>query len=329
MFGRRRAPPPPPLPAPAQPYPILVLGMFAGWLLFLVLAKQQRALPRPHQLKRLWMCWPMTLGAFLTAQHDVLGHFNLRGGHDLNDPVQALVYLVPIVGFALLFTSEMVTWIFALLANPPPAFAALRHPVMSVHAMSLLYYIFEPITETCVRFDAFGRPLHPLRYVMWTISVSTMCLALYVVVEHLLRNSKFQRSLSEVELRDMFIDALIGCYFTFTLGYLGSHLIMSESRVLNYGCFFAASAAFYLMLARLTSMLTHVSRERRIVQTGFAVQFKVVRAAVVVAWNIFPCVWLLGATNTISVFHEHIGYVIGDVCAKYLLLFVYVQSING
>lgn len=164
---------------------------------------------------------------------------------------------------------------------------------------------------------------------MWTISVSTMCLALYVVVEHLLRNSKFERSLSEVELRDMFIDALIGCYFTFTLGYLGSHLTMSESRVLNYACFCASSAAFYLMLARLTSMLTHVSRERRIVQTGFAVQFKVVRAAVVVAWNIFPCVWLLGATNTISVFHEHIGYVIGDVCAKYLLLFVYVQSING
>lgn len=38
----------------------------------------------------------------------------------------------------------------SLLGNTP-AFAALRHPVMSVHVMTLLYYIFEPITETCVR----------------------------------------------------------------------------------------------------------------------------------------------------------------------------------
>ena len=38
--------------------------------------------------------------------------------------------------------------------------------------------------------------------------------------------------------------------------------------------------------------------------------------------------WLLGATNTISVQSEHVGYVIGDITAKYLLLFVYLSHVN-
>ena len=44
-------------------------------------------------------------------------------------------------------------------------------------------------------------------------------------------------------------------------------------------------------------------------------------------WHIFPVVWLLGATNVIQPFEEHVGYIIGDVCAKYTLLFVYVGSV--
>ena len=50
--------------------------------------------------------------------------------------------------------------------------------------------------------------------------------------------------------------------------------------------------------------------------------------AIVIIWHVFPAVWLLGATQMITVFEEHVGYVIGDICAKYLLLFVYVSHVN-
>ena len=48
-----------------------------------------------------------------------------------------------------------------------------------------------------------------------------------------------------------------------------------------------------------------------------------------VTWHIFPIVWLLGASNVITVFQEHAGYVICDMCAKYLLLFVYISHVNA
>ena len=50
--------------------------------------------------------------------------------------------------------------------------------------------------------------------------------------------------------------------------------------------------------------------------------------AIVIIWHIFPIIWLLGALQLITVFEEHVGYVIGDLCAKYLLLFVYVSHVN-
>ena len=50
--------------------------------------------------------------------------------------------------------------------------------------------------------------------------------------------------------------------------------------------------------------------------------------AIVIIWHVFPIVWLLGALQLITVFEEHVGYVIGDLCAKYLLLFVYVSHVN-
>ena len=46
-------------------------------------------------------------------------------------------------------------------------------------------------------------------------------------------------------------------------------------------------------------------------------------------WHIFPCVWLLGATDLVSAYNEHVGYVMCDLCAKYLLLFVYLSHINA
>ena len=46
-------------------------------------------------------------------------------------------------------------------------------------------------------------------------------------------------------------------------------------------------------------------------------------------WHLFPLVWLLGATSTITIFQEHVGYVWCDLAAKYLLLFVYLGYVNA
>ena len=97
----------------------------------------------------------------------------------------------------------------------------------------------------------------------------------------------------------------------------------------NYLLFCAASFFFYMMLWKLTRMLSSVLHDKKVIAAGLSTQFKAVRIAVWLVWHVFPMVWLLGATGSISIFHEHVGYLAGDLCAKYLLLFVYLSHVNS
>jgi len=202
---------------------------------------------------------------------------------------------------------------------------------MCVHAITLLYYIFEPGVERCLMLDAFGRPLHPMRYVMWTISVSSMCVSLYLVTEGSLSQTRRdeKRAISREETRDKLVDALLATVFTFLFGFLGSRVNVEGTLWPNVAFFLMSSASFYLKLYRLWAMLGDVTGSGRVVRSGNAPQFVVIRVAVVIVWHVFPCVWVLGAFNAITPFEEHLGYVLGDLCAKYLLLFVYISHVNG
>ena len=226
----------------------------------------------------------MSLCFFLTAQYDLL--LSAPRERDLSDPTTSFIYALPVAGFGLLLCSEGVSWLFGMLGKQS-AFASARHPVMSVHAVSFLYYVSEPGTESCVMFDAFGRPLHPLRYVLWTISVSSMCFSLYLVVEKLLAQSKELRPISTPRLRIMLIDALLGCYGTFVLGFLGSGIVLESTHLHNYCLFCLSSCCFYLMLHRLTKMLNFVIRTKYIILSGAAPQFRAVQSARATA-KVFP-----------------------------------------
>jgi len=309
----------------------VLIGIYTAWLAYLIMAKYRRTMLAPASLDNLWMCWPVSLTIFLSARHELLPLSQADIERDLGDPFKALVYAMPIAGFGLLLLSETAVWLFGYL-GPRRRFASLRHPVMSVHAISLLFYISEPGAEACVMFDAFGRPLHPLRYVMWTISVSAMCFAIYLVVENLLKEGKQyeeQRSYKATPLRNRFIDSLLGCYGTFVLGFLGSSIRMEGTYVPNAVFFTASTASFYRMVWQLSEMLHIASNDPAVRRIGLSAQFVAIRIVVFIVWHSFPVVWLLGAFDLITVFGEHMGYCMCDICAKYLLLFVYVSHVNA
>ena len=231
--GRRRHPPlnPPP------PYPVLVVVIYAAALIFLVLARYGLVFRRPDRLDRLWMCWPVCMAVYFLSSYSLNteGVSKMGAGRDLSDPMSSLIFSLPIAGFGLLLVSEMITWLFAALAKQR-TFASLRHPVMSVHLTTWMYYISEPGLESCTMSDAFGRPLHPMRYVMWTISVAAMCYALYLVVESVLQQPGVSRAPSHTpswssvmvptheapdalapsytRMRRMLLGAWLGCYGT-------------------------------------------------------------------------------------------------------------------
>jgi len=86
--------------------------------------------------------------------------------------------ILPVAAFGLLIISEFCTYIFSLFA-PEVIFAYLHQPTMAVHAASLTYYVIELFQSYHAMTDAFGRPSFPLRYVLWTVSVSTMLVCIY------------------------------------------------------------------------------------------------------------------------------------------------------
>eukprot|EP00964_Phaeocystis_antarctica_P085564 scaffold54073_cov60-Phaeocystis_antarctica.AAC.1 len=80
---------------------------------------------------------------------------------------------MPIAAFGMMLVSEISVLVFAR-GFPRMTFSYMRYPVMSVHATSLFYYLVELFLTTHTMIDAFGRPIYPLRYVMWTCSVPRM-----------------------------------------------------------------------------------------------------------------------------------------------------------
>jgi hypothetical protein len=80
---------------------------------------------------------------------------------------------MPIAAFGMMLVSEISVLVFAR-GFPRMTFSYMRYPVMSVHATGLFYYLVELCLTTHTMIDAFGRPIYPLRYVMWTCSVSRM-----------------------------------------------------------------------------------------------------------------------------------------------------------
>ena len=134
---------------PPPPFPILVLVVYGVWLLYLLAAKNNRVMHDPSRLKQLWLCWPLSLGSYAVSRYSLSQDTPIGTGRDLSDALHSLIFALPIAGFGLLLMSEFTTWFFATL-GPQRAFAPLRHPVMSVHAISFLYYVDEPGTETCL-----------------------------------------------------------------------------------------------------------------------------------------------------------------------------------
>ena len=187
--------------------------------------------------------------------------------------------------------------------------------------------------------DRIGRPLSPLRYVMWILSVSNMCISIFLVVRNVLaqpaKGCMPWRLEDASKLHAQLVRTLFAVLGVFVLGYyaldpsLSQRLPAAISLLPNFLAMVGSFAAFYYLLYNLDNMLWRAQTHPLLAVTRIGAQFKIVRVAVLIAWHIFPVVWLLAASNVVTVAEERIGYVIGDLVAKYLLLFVYVTAISN
>ena len=206
-------------------------------------------------------------------------------------------------------------------------FAYLRHPVMAVHAASLSYYVREFAVAQPAMTDAFGA-VYPLRYVLWCGSVSSMLISVYYVVECTLRTLRDpMRKLAG--LHDELAGGLLAVNMTFTLGFFAG-LRTPWGRPLNAVCLVGSCYGFYAMLGAIDRMLAAIqatasANHMRAASRGNSRS----PAAPSSSSGTFPAVWALAASDAISPEVEHVGYIFADLLAKFLLMFVYVASVNN
>jgi len=337
---QRSPEPPPPLPNLEWWFggPGYTLGAFILWSIYtrgcIALERGHLGRLQPHHAKYTFWCFPLAVlvhaVSYFSESHGVaeVDFLSSLSGKTLDRSL--LLYLgcrvMPIAAFGMMLVSEISVLIFAR-GFPRMTFAYMRYPVMSVHATSLFYYLVELFLTTHTMIDAFGRPIYPLRYVMWTCSVSCMMISVYYVVECQHRHMRADLA----TLRRLHHDLAVGLLCvngTFTAGFLAGRP-WGDRRHINAICFMTSTACFYSMLGCIDRMLVSTQERAEERMPGVAWQFAVTRNAVFLVWHLFPIVWALAAADAISVEVEHMGYVASDMAAKFLLLFVYIASVNN
>jgi len=319
-----------PPPPPEFEKPPFQSGLLLGTVLFLLalqyLGAILRSLRQPGSSVALlnkdnsYLCMPCYTGVLL------LFHLALIGaGYELQSPLPAglpatnpllFLYMVsPVVGFGLLLFSEFLSWLFTSVLGPARRYAYFRHPIMAVHASTLLFYVLSYSQGAVALQDRFGRPLYPVRYVHWFLSVSSLGQSVYMLLVNLPNSPHW---LSDVLMRYM-----LAVPMCFVSGFVASY---SDALLLSMACLAISFAAFWYMLTLMLRMLR--VGELASVATGNAPQFVAIRITITIVWHGFTVVWLLAAADYITPLTEHALYIACDFMAKYLILFVSIASIN-
>lgn len=325
--------------APASPPPVpdmLTPAVVAGtqislWLLFLRVAPSHGF---RFTKSTVWGVLPAAISAL------VICRLALSCGCQRAVPavVDDTMGNIPVTAFSLLLSSEIVAYAFASV-GPRRHFSFLRIPAMVVHTTTLLYYLWEPHTGAFALIDAFGRTLFPLRYVMWTISVTNMSLSVYFVVESILNKHVKGMPLWRPEdadaLHARLVSTMQACVMMFATGFLASVIKLDAATagalaLLPNGLMAVLSCVFmYIMLFNLNDMLFRAQENALVKVSGVSHQIFLVRMAIICVWHSFPLVWFAAAANFIDERLEHAAYVVSDLIAKYLLLFVYITTVSN
>ena len=166
--------------------------------------------------------------------------------------------------------------------------------------------------------DRFGRPFYPVRSVMWTVSVSSLGLAVNMLLEEMPGSPK-------AKLHDALVHYLIAVPACFVTGFLASWQRSFWPAMMWLALSFVA---FWYMLGLMVWMLRVGETHPMIRRGGNAPQFRVLQVVILVVWHIFPAIWVFAAAGWITPLVEHACYVGNDLIAKYLILFVTIASMG-
>ena len=292
--------PPPVQSTAAHPAAVVIasLSVTAYVVLLVLFAQGKLGALHPNHAKFAWpFCFcSMVFGyaVFFDLGASTFELLPLPEGMPADEVMWAcFTWLMPVTGFGLLLWSELAAFLFSRIG--PGEYHHLRHPVMAVHATSLGYYLLQASSLSPPITDSFGRPFFPMRYVLWTDSVTCMIIAIYYVIRNTLVQAKALPAFA-AELHRLLSIALFSVLGTFAFGGVGS-ADLGLPGILQLLLLLVSWASFYGMLFCISRMLR---RGQQAAPPRVANQFLVIRGAVVLIWHLFPVVQLVE-----NVLHAH------------------------
>jgi len=156
----------------------------------------------------------------------------------------------------------------------------------------MLFYLLEATSGRCVLNSTFERPLEPLHYLMWmvTMVIDSVALHMLMAVQRRVRGEeklRCERNLAEVILCTQAI------FFTAFYGNL-----LRPVSALNLLLMCTSFASFGLVLYRNNEVVKVTTKDVYAIGERLALRFLFTRRALSIKWTYYTIVWMLAASHT-------------------------------
>jgi len=223
-------------------------------------------------------------------------------GIDLADTVPVMdnklimvMQIAPVVVFPLTVGEGCLLLYLAVKGPNGAQVSWFMHLVIASTLAAMLYYLLEASSGRCILVSTFDRPLEPLHYLMWmvTMVIDSVTLHMLMAIQRRARGEDkllCERNLAEVLLctQTLFFSAFYGN-------------LLRPVSALNVSLMGAAFLSFFLVLYRNYEVVKAATADRFAVGEALALRFVFIRRALSIKWSYYSVVWMLAASNLISV----------------------------
>ena len=169
------------------------------------------------------------------------------------------------------------------------------HLVIASTVATTLFFLLEATSGRCTLTSTFERPLEPLHYLMWmvTMAIDSVTLHMLMAVQRRVRGDEkllCERNLAEVLL----------CTQTLFFAAFYGNLLRPVSA-LNHVLMCTSFSSFGLVLYRNYEVVKVATMDRFAVSEPLALRFLFLRRALLTKWCYYTIVWVLSVSHTISI----------------------------
>ena len=172
------------------------------------------------------------------------------------------------------------------------------HLVIASTLAVTLFYLLEASSGRCILVSTFDRPLEPLHYLMWTVTMVIDSVTLHMLMAIQRRMRGEEKLLNERNLAEV----LLCTQALFFAAFYGN--LLRPVSALNIILIGTAFTSFSTVLYRNYEVVQKATMDKVAVGEALALRFVFIRRALSIKWCYYSIVWMLSASDTISIQNE-------------------------